>query len=78
MRISIYASWISGGSFRLASIFTVALLTAFSCLVCAVGCRIMFRFGNGYIAVVLKKQSEVTGYVAEISPRCAPRDGPPP
>ncbi len=26
----------------------------------------MFRFGNGYIAVLLKKQSEVTGDLAEM------------
>ena len=29
----------------------------------------MFRFGNGYIAVLLKKQSEVTGDLAEITYR---------
>ena len=48
------------GSFRIATIVTTAFLTSVSCLGCGLGCRFVFRLGNGWIDEIMNPLHDLT------------------
>ena len=48
------------GSYRVLTIFAIALITSLTCLGCGMGCRFVFRLGNGWIDEIMNPVHDLT------------------
>ena len=47
------------GSFRVLTIVTTAFITSLTCLGCGMGCRFVFRLGNGWIDEIMNPERDL-------------------
>ena len=48
------------GSFRVLTIVTTAFITSITCLGCGIGCRFIFRLGNGWIDEIMNPEYDLS------------------
>ena len=63
------------GSFRILTIVSTAFITSITCLGCGIGCRFIFRLGNGWIDEIMNPEHDLSPALNKYAANCTDAPG---